>query len=145
MTFITHSLITAAGVQLFGLKGIDVVWAYMFGVVVDLDHLIKLPGYIKKVGWKRKKHYNWRTSLQEPVSLLWVVPFSVAVGSVAPTIFLLAHMALDYLVSYEKRPFWPFSNFVTRGFWVNGSDRMKEVAVIVAFGCINLFLWLIQK
>ncbi|OGC92465.1 hypothetical protein A3D85_02970 [Candidatus Amesbacteria bacterium RIFCSPHIGHO2_02_FULL_47_9] len=145
MTFVTHILVVAAGVQLLGLEGLDAMWAYVFGVAVDLDHAVKVPAYINRIGWKRKKHYNWRTSLQEPVSLLWVVPFSIAVRSAVPSVFFVAHMTLDYLVSYEKRPFWPFSGFVTKGIWLGRSDKLKEIVVAAMFGCINLLLWSTSK
>ena len=142
VTFFTHALVTYTGVRVLGLEGVDVIWAYVFGVLIDLDHLIKIPGYIKRVGWKIQKHYNWRTSLQEPVALVWAALFSIAVKSVAPTVFLGAHIVLDYLVSYEKRPWWPFSGYMTRGMWLSRSDRFKEIVVATLFGCISLYLWL---
>ena|SRR3989338_11596074 len=122
MTFVTHILVVAAGVQLLGLEGLDAMWAYVFGVAVDLDHAVKVPAYINRIGWKRKKHYNWRTSLQEPVSLLWVVPFSIAVRSAVPSVF-----------------------FVTKGIWLGRSDKLKEIVVAAMFGCINLLLWSTSK
>src|SRR3990167_4680960 len=96
MTIVTHIAMTAAGVQMFGLKGMDVVWAYIFGVVVDLDHVIKIPLYLKKYGLKKVRHYNWRTPLQEPVALFWILPFSVYISSYAPVIAFCGHLMLDY-------------------------------------------------
>ena len=77
MTFFTHTLLTAAGIQILSLDPKDIILAYAFGVGADLDHLIKLPAYIQKYGFKKVRHYHWRTSLQEPVSLLWIIPLSI--------------------------------------------------------------------
>ncbi len=141
MTFLTHSLVTAAGVQLLNLKGLDLVFAYIFGVLIDLDHLIKVPSYFKKYGLKVKRHYNWRTSLQEPVSLLWIAPLSLYMRTYVPIVFFVgAHLVLDYLVSYPKKPLFPFSKFTTRGFVPTNErvDVYKEILVAVVFLCINL-------
>ena len=48
MTFFTHTLLTAAGIQILSLDPKDIILAYAFGVGADLDHLIKLPAYIQK-------------------------------------------------------------------------------------------------
>ncbi len=140
MTIVTHVLGTALGVQVLGLRGRDAYLAYAFGVAVDLDHVIKLPRYLKAVGWANRRGYYWRSSLQEPVALLWIVPLSFLLGTAVPTVFFLLHLALDYLVSYEKMPWYPYSLRVTRGWLVALPDRVKEGVLLAVFACSNLFL-----
>lgn len=132
MTIIPHLLLTTVGAQAMGLDGQDLVLAYVFGYGVDLvDHPIKFPLYFKKNRFRNEKNYHWRTPLQEPVALLWIVPLCVYLGSFVPALFFLSHVLLDYLVQYEKRPFFPFSTFATQGFLSQLSDGRKELAVSI--------------
>lgn len=141
MTIIPHLLLTTLGVQILGLEGKDIVLAYSFGYGVDLlDHPIKLPLYLKKNGRKNEKHYHWRTPLQEPVALSWIVPLSFYLGTFVPVIFFISHVFLDYSVSYEKRPLYPFSTYSTEGFLPDFSDTAKEVWVCVLCGVLCLAL-----
>lgn len=133
MTILPHLALTTLGVQTMGLQGGDIALAYAFGYGIDIvDHPIKLPLYIRKNGRKNEKHYHWRTPLQEPVALLWIVPLSVWLGTAVPALFFISHFALDYMVSYEKRPFAPFSQWSTEGVLTRFSDTSKEIAVTAA-------------
>ena len=128
MTILPHLLLTTVGVQVLGLEGKDIVLAYTFGYGIDLvDHPIKLPLYLKKNGKKNEKHYHWRTPFQEPVALMWIIPLSVYLGTYVPALFFISHFALDYMVSYEKRPFYPFSTYSTEGVLTGYSDTIKEI------------------
>jgi membrane-bound metal-dependent hydrolase YbcI (DUF457 family) len=128
MTIVPHLLLTTVGCQLLGLEGRDIVLAYSFGYGIDLiDHPIKLPLYLKKNGKKNEKHYHWRTPFQEPVALLWIIPLSVYLGTYVPALFFFSHFLLDYFVSYEKRPLYPFSEYSTEGFLRRYSDTAKEI------------------
>ncbi|MFQ5798932.1 MAG: hypothetical protein ACE5H0_09605 [Bacteroidota bacterium] len=140
MTILTHLLMTTAGVQAFGLEGADIFLAYGFGVAVDIDHLVKAPLYYKKHKFQKLRHYHWRTSLQEPVSLLWIVPLSIFLQTPVPIIFFLLHVFLDYFMSYEKMPFFPFSTWKAGGFLVSLSDLRKELFTIVLLACTILLL-----
>ena len=140
MTIFTHLLATTLGVKAMGLHGRDVALAYAFGVAVDVDHLIKAPFYLRAVGLKNKKDYYWRSSLQEPVALLWIIPLSLLLGTAVPVIFFCVHVAMDYLVRYEKMPWYPYSTRVTRG-WLTGiPDRTKEITLFAILACTNLYL-----
>lgn len=145
MTTVTHVLVTALGVHALGLHGSDAALAYAFGVGVDIDHAFKAPCYLRAVGWKRQLGYYWRSSLQEPVALLWVAPLSWMLGTMVPVVFLAAHIALDYSVSFEKMPLYPYSPWVTRGWLVRVPDKVKEVVVFTVFACSNLFLYLARR
>lgn len=142
MTTATHVLATALGVRVLKLSGSDAVLAYAFGIGVDIDHAFKAPFYLRSVGVKRKLGYYWRTSLQEPVALLWIVPLCFFLGTWVPVLFFAIHVAMDYSVSFEKMPWYPYSPFVTRGFLVGVSDKIKEAALLVALICTHLLLFL---
>jgi hypothetical protein len=141
VTILPHLALTTLGIQVLGLEGKDIALAYAFGYGIDLvDHPIKLPLYLRKNGRKNEKHYHWRTPLQEPVALLWIVPLSVWLGTAVPALFFFSHFALDYMVSYEKRPLAPFSNWSTEGVLTGYSDALKEVVVTLLSlaGCVAL-------
>jgi hypothetical protein len=141
VTVVTHVLATTLGVQALGLHGRDAGLAYAFGVAVDVDHALKAPFYLRAVGWRDRRGYYWRSSLQEPVALLWIVPLSIFLGTVVPIVFFAIHVALDYSVRFEKMPFYPYSRWVTRG-WLTGiPDRVKEAVVVVVLLALNVVLY----
>src|SRR5437867_2049817 len=98
VTVFTHILATTLGVQAMELHGRDAALAYAFGVGVDVDHVVKAPFYLRAVGLRDKRGYYWRSSLQEPVALLWIVPLCIFFGSVVPLVFFAIHIAMDYSV-----------------------------------------------
>ncbi len=137
MTIVPHLLLTTLGVQVLGLEGKDIVLAYAFGYGIDLvDHPIKLPLYLKKNGKKNETHYHWRTPLQEPIALAWIIPLSIYLGTIVPALFFTSHFLLDYMVSYEKRPFYPFTTWSTEGFLQGYSDTKKEIWTCIV--CVAL-------
>ena len=137
MTFVAHALVTTVGIKFLHLSGEDIFLAYLFGVFIDWDHLLRAPLFFKKhqvslkdvifKDWSADRHYHWRTILQEPISLLWIIPLSIFINSWVVVIFFLGHLALDYLCSYPKLPFYPFSKFINRGFLLKIPDSLKEV------------------
>jgi len=141
LTIITHILVTTVGVQALHLTGKQRVLAYVFGCAVDVDHIVKAPYYLKAIGLKDKRGYYWRSSLQEPVAFLWVIPLAVALGTWVPVLFLAMHIAMDYSVRYEKMPFYPYTSWVTRGWLTRIPDRAKEAAVFLASLCLNVLLY----
>jgi hypothetical protein len=140
LTIVTHIVATAVGVKVLGLHGQDALLAYAFGIGQDIDHAIKLPFYLRAVGLKNKRGYYWRSSLQEPVAFLWIVPLCIVLGTAVPALFFAIHLALDYSVGYEKMPFYPYSTYVTRGWFPRFSDRAKEITVLVTLACTSLLL-----
>jgi len=141
VTIVTHFLATTLGVQALGLEGQDKVLAYAFGMGVDIDHAVKAPFYLKAVGLRNKRDYYWRSSLQEPVALLWMIPLCLFFGSLLPVLFFLIHVAMDYSVRFEKMPFYPYSSFVTRGWLVNVPDRVKEGVLFTVLLVLNVGLY----
>lgn len=142
MTIVSHILATTAVVQAMHLRDPkQIALAYLFGVAVDVDHVIKAPFYLRAVGLRDKRGYYWRSSLQEPVALLWIVPLSLLLGSAVPVICFAIHLLMDYSVRYEKMPFYPYSRYVTRGWLVDIQDRRKEAVVAAGLLALNLALW----
>jgi len=141
VTIVTHFLATTLGVQAMGLEGRERVLAYAFGMGVDVDHAVKAPFYLKAVGLRDKRGYYWRSSLQEPVALLWIVPLCVFLGSVVPIIFFAIHVAMDYSVRFEKMPFYPYSRWVTRGWLTRIPDKIKEVTVFSLLLVLNVLVY----
>jgi hypothetical protein len=145
VTIVTHFLATTLGVQAMGLEGRDEILAYAFGMGVDVDHAIKAPFYLRAVGLKDKRGYYWRSSLQEPVALLWIVPLCLFLGSAVPLVFFVIHVAMDYSVRFEKMPFYPYSPWVTRG-WLTGlPDKLKEGILFTALVVGNVALFVYRR
>ena len=141
----THFAATTLGVQVMGLTGPDLALAYTFGMAVDVDHLIKAPFYLKAVGLKDKRGYYWRSSLQEPVALLWILPLCYFLGTLVPAIFFLIHVAMDYSVRFEKMPLYPYSDWVTRGWLTNIPDWAKEVPLLVVLVLLNVAVFAVAR
>jgi hypothetical protein len=141
MKAVTHALATTLGVQAMGLHGHDIALAYGFGMGVDIDHVVKAPMYLRHVGLKDERGYYWRSSLQEPVALLWIVPLSVFFGTIIPVVFFVIHVAMDYSVRFEKMPLYPYSPLVTRGWLLGLSDSLKERLLFTTLLCLNLLLY----
>lgn len=132
MTIISHVLITALGVKAMNLTGNDLFYAYAFGVLPDLDHIVKIPRYLKENKLKIVRHFHWRTFFQEPIMLLPVFVFGLLVQSWVPFVFFSIHVLMDYLMSFEKLPFAPLYNFKTNGLLCNIRDIYKEFTLIAS-------------
>jgi len=141
VTIFTHILATTLGAQAMELRGGQLALAYAFGVGVDVDHAVKAPFYLRAIGLRDKRGYYWRSSLQEPVALLWIVPLCVFLGTVVPIVFFAIHVAMDYSVSFEKMPFYPYSPFVTRGWLTHIPDKVKERTLFVVLLVANVAVY----
>jgi hypothetical protein len=142
MTIFTHIVATTAVVQAMHLRDPkQIALAYLFGVAVDVDHALKAPFYLRAVGLQDKRGYYWRSSLQEPVALLWIAPLCVWLGTIVPIVCFGVHLLLDYSVRYEKMPFYPYSPYVTRGWLLGLGDRTKEAIALGGLVAANLALW----
>src|SRR5256885_1627079 len=124
MTIVTHILATTLGVQAMQLHGREAALAYAFGV-----------------GLRDRGGYFWRSSLQEPVALLWIIPLALLLPSIVPVLFFAIHAAMDYSVRFEKMPLYPYSRWVTRG-WLTGiPDKVKEGVLVAALVVLNALIW----
>jgi hypothetical protein len=145
MTIVTHVLATTLGVQVMGLTGEQRVLAYVFGLAIDVDHAVKAPYYLRAVGLKDKRGYYWRSSLQEPVALLWILPLCWFFGTMVPAIFFLIHVAMDYSVRFEKMPLYPYSTWVTRGWLTSIPDAVKEGVLVTILVVLNIAVFLSHR
>jgi hypothetical protein len=146
MTIFSHILATTAVVQAMHLRDPkQIALAYIFGVAVDVDHLVKAPFYLRAVGLRDRRGYYWRSSLQEPVAFLWILPVSLLLGSVVPLVCFAVHLLMDYSVRYEKLPFYPYSRYVTRGWLQEIPDGRKEAVLATALVAANLALWWVHR
>jgi len=141
MTVFTHILATTLGVQALELHGGEAALAYGFGVAVDVDHALKAPFYLRAVGLRDQRGYYWRSSLQEPVAFLWIVPLCLWLGTAVPLLFFAIHLLMDYSVSFEKMPFYPYSRWVTQGWLLQVPDKMKEAILFAVLLVANVALW----
>lgn len=142
MTIFSHILATTAVVQAMQLRSPkQIALAYLFGVAIDVDHAIKAPFYLRAIGLQDKRGYYWRSSLQEPVALLWIIPLCFWLGSLVPIVVFTVHLAMDYSVSFEKMPFYPYSRYVTRGWLVTIPDKRKELILATVLLFANALLW----
>jgi hypothetical protein len=132
MTIFSHVFITALGVKAMNLTGSDLIYAYAFGVLPDLDHLVRIPSYLKDNGLKIVRKYPWRTFLQEPIMLMPIFVYSVFIKSWTPFIFFGLHVLLDYFADYEKMPLAPLYNFKTTGFIKSVKNIYKEFALMTS-------------
>ena len=120
MLFTTHAVATIGLGKLMGLKTArDWFLAFLFGVLVDLDHLkIFRPKYFKDGSWRKffNRELPIRSFLQEPISIFWVVPLSLYLQTPIPMAAWGLHVFMDYLVDGVRKPFWPFLDLtLTRG------------------------------
>jgi hypothetical protein len=126
-------------IELTDITGIDILWAVIFGVIIDLDHLIKIPLYIKQNGLKIVRLWDWRTPFQEPISYSWIIPLSIFLHTWVPVFFFTIHILLDYLMSFKKKPLYPFSDFVIKEREVK-FDVPLEIITMVTTLCMFVFL-----
>ena len=64
-------------------------------------------------------------------AVLWIAPLCLWLGTAVPLLFYAIHLLMDYSVSFEKMPFYPYSSWVTRGWLLRFSDKSKEVVAFV--------------
>lgn len=113
----THFIITSIIATAMQLKGTELLLAFLFGVLIDFDHLAsfsRLKYYFsaetKKIAWKMNAYKKTHTIIHEPVFILAVWIFSYLARSYIPIIFWSLHVFLDHVViRCEMQPFVPFS------------------------------------
>lgn len=142
MNSFTHIAATNILIILLQLKGIDIFYAYSFGVFIDIDHLVpflydkklqkRIRGSLKKfllVFFDTKTILH--TVFHEPFFILVLVFASLLWGYYIPLLFYIAHFILDQvLLKSKKHPFLPFSNkIITYGF-VRGNGKLEYLISI---------------
>jgi hypothetical protein len=125
-----------------------IIWSYIFGNLIDIDHIIAVP----KLGWKRFKEsvfrfnrgksepgkYYIHSVLQEP----WLFVVMIVVSSIIylqttngaiflPTIALGMHILLDTIMKFENKLLWPFSKKGYYG-WLKSDTTIEYVLSVTA-------------
>jgi hypothetical protein len=158
MNVVAHAAATTLVARWLQLDGEELLLAYVFGVLPDLDHVVKVQAYRKTFRlrlleerredrlhrrsflhrWRRLifVHLNnhafaWRTWIQELTGLLIVLPLSLLLHSSVPILFFLLHFLMDLIMAYPKRPFWPFSSLTVRGWISSMRTQVFATAILV--------------
>jgi len=137
MIITTHVIATISLGKLLGIQRFsDWFLAFLFGVLVDLDHLKIFRSRHRGNGdWMRffNRELPVRTFLQEPISILWIVPLSFYLKNPVPMIFWSLHVFMDYLVDGCKKPFWPISNFTLKEGMLPANSFYEFLLIPVTF------------
>jgi len=146
MLFMSHYAVTEIVSRALGLSGWQLILAYIFGVLVDLDHFfIKAVrqnlSYIFKSGFKKtfpRGFYN-KTFIQEPIFIIFLWLLGIFIHNFIPAIFLSVHWFLDALYQFEKRPLAPFSRKLSfQGFIKSRTTFEYVVSIVLA---IIFLIW----
>ena len=119
MLMLTHILATYVLGRIVGLSA-PYEWglALVFGVAVDLDHLVppwKLKYFTPEWGFSSKDTPEIvHSPIQEPTAALMIAPLSLLLKTPIPLLFWGLHAILDTLTIFKKRPLWPFSGKIMR-------------------------------
>ncbi len=105
MLITTHIAATIFFCLLLNLDQREWFMAFVFGVLLDIDHLFGLEGYVSRNGWGAVLHQSWddgsgmpwKSLLQRPIGAFVVVPLSAGWRYLIPLTFWGMHVGLDYL------------------------------------------------
>lgn len=147
MTALSHVLVTLTTSSFLGLHGKELVTAFVFGNLIDLDHFLlwKKEGVFELSVIDGRKKFRGRahTFLHEPVFALPVAAISGMLMTTIPLLFWSLHVALDHLfLRSDKRPLYPVSKeWKTYGYFGLGS----KIEWILDIVLVALLVWLWRR
>jgi hypothetical protein len=105
MLALTHLIVTLLFIQIFLLDRNDAFVALVFGVFIDLDHLMGLRDYTQANGMKAvfdldhlmNPGGHWKSVLHTPIGLAIVGPLAFASRLAIPLVFWSLHIAMDFV------------------------------------------------
>ena len=105
MLALTHLIVTLLFIQIFLLDRNDAFVALVFGVFIDLDHVMGLQDYTEANGIKAvfdldhlmNPGGHWKSILHNPIALAIVGPLTYASRLAIPLIFWGLHITMDYV------------------------------------------------
>ncbi len=105
MLLTTHIAVTILFCILLNFDQREWFMAFVFGVMLDIDHLFGLEGYVSRNGWGAVMNQSWddgsgmpwKSLLQRPVGAFVVLPLSAGWRYLLPFTFWGMHVGLDYL------------------------------------------------
>lgn len=110
MMFPSHllaTLLVCAGIStFFPLSAKHWALALLFGVAIDLDHLIQIPAYVATHGFQSmtpgeiaRWGGNWQGFMHTPWAVLLVIPACLLFASWMPAVAWSLHMFQDFVVA----------------------------------------------
>lgn len=131
MLALTHLIVTLLLIQVFLLDRNDAFVALVFGVFIDLDHLMGLKDYTQANGVKAifdldhlmNPGGHWKSVMHNPVAITIVGPLTYASRLAIPLVFWGVHILLD---------------IVQEGFL----GQFSQVEVMFMFFCASLLVTL---
>ncbi len=105
MLAITHLIVTLLLITLLNLDKNDSFVALLFGVFIDVDHLLGLKDYVAAnglasvldLGDLMQPEGQWKSMFHNPVAVMVVGPVSTGSRLALPLLFWGVHMVMDYL------------------------------------------------
>ena len=105
MLITTHIAVTILLCLVLNLNQDEWFIAFMFGVMIDADHLFAAPGYVSRNGWEALLRRSWddgsglpwRSLFHYPVGAFVVIPLSVGWRYFLPVLFWAIHLEMDYI------------------------------------------------
>jgi len=105
MLAITHLVVTLFLIQVFVLDRNDAFVALVFGVLIDLDHLMGLKDYTDAHGFRALMDWDtlldpgghWKSMLHSPVAVAVIGPVSALSRLGIPLLFWSVHLVMDHV------------------------------------------------
>ncbi len=105
MLAITHLIVALIIIRLLGLDRGAALLTLLFGVFIDLDHLLAIPQFITEardqgvadVNAAMNLSVQWKSAIHDPSAIILVAPCSVAVRFFAPLLAWMLHILMDYI------------------------------------------------
>jgi hypothetical protein len=105
MLITTHIAVTILLCMILNLNQDEWFIAFMFGVMIDADHLFAAPGYVSRNGseallrrsWDDSSGLPWKSLFHYPVGAFVVIPLSRGWRYLLPLLFWAIHLEMDYI------------------------------------------------
>ncbi len=105
MLAVTHLVVSLLLIYVLTLDRNDSFVALMFGVLIDVDHLFGLKGYVETngiasltdLGSLMNADGQWKSMLHNPVAVMVVGPVATASRIALPLLFWGVHISMDYV------------------------------------------------
>lgn len=105
MLAITHLLAIVLIVRLLDLDRNEAFVALLFGVFIDLDHLLGIPSFVQQHGVASltdtstlmMSDVSWKSLIHEPIAFIIVAPSSVIFRFMLPLLAWGLHITMDYI------------------------------------------------
>ncbi len=105
MLAITHILAIVLMIRLLSLDRNEVFVALLFGVFIDLDHLLGIPPFVQQhgvvsltdVSALMASDVSWKSLIHDPVAFIIVAPVSVMFRYLLPLLAWGLHIVMDYV------------------------------------------------